>query len=323
MGFNKLDLLSNAPKNFIFQNHSNKTNFGGVLTLVLLIIALIIFVYYLICFITEENYSLQFIRYENFIVLKEAGIRMNDARYNLYIEFYFELIGADDYLMSDDYILLNESNDQIIPRGTALKKRVSDFLAFSILYKCNDTKNSNDIGECISPNEPLYLQREYIGFQLDHQNSTSPLHIMENKYLSSNDEILPHDFGILTEKWENIKYNKEAGFNKLWNNLKGINDEQQKYIGVRRIDSDFRSYRTVGEKEFGLVRYINGTKYRTLRIIKYELNLHHYDEYTRTRKNFLDLISKVFSLILGVFNFLTLFLTLLYSNSFDNYKIVE
>ena len=77
------------------------------------------------------------------------------------------------------------------------------------------------------------------------------------------------------------------------------------------------------EKEFGLVRYINGTKYRTLRIIKYELDLHHYDEYTRTRKNFLDLISKVFSLILGVFNFLTLFLTVLYSNSFDNYKIVE
>ena len=82
----------------------------------------------------------------------------------------------------------------------------------------------------------MYLKREYLGFQLDHQNSTSPLHIMENKYLSSNDEILPHDFGILTEKWENIKYNKEAGFNKLWNNLKGINDEQQKYIGVRRID---------------------------------------------------------------------------------------
>ena len=64
MGFNKFDLLSNAPKNFIFQHHSNKTNFGGVLTLVLLIISLIIFSYYLISFITEEDYSVQYIKYE-------------------------------------------------------------------------------------------------------------------------------------------------------------------------------------------------------------------------------------------------------------------
>ena len=298
MGFNKLDLLSNAPKNFIFQNHSNKTSFGGVLTLILSIIGIIILAYYLIIFITEEDYSIQFIRYQNFINYDLVNLRMKDNRYNPYIEFYLELIGDDDYFMSEDYILLNEINDQIIPRGEVLFKRISDFLAFSILYRCHDT---NDTEECISPNNPFYLWREYLGFELDHQNSISPLHTMEDQFLSSNDEILPLNYGLLTEKWENIKYYAEAGFTKLWKNLRGIDDEQQKYIGVRRIDSDFRSYQTMDEKEMGIVRYINGTKYRTLRTIKYELDLHHYDEYTRTRKSFLDLISKVFSIILSVF----------------------
>ena len=35
---NKLDFLSGAPKTLIFEKSSNKTNFGGVLTIIYLII---------------------------------------------------------------------------------------------------------------------------------------------------------------------------------------------------------------------------------------------------------------------------------------------
>ena len=75
MSFNKFDLLSNAPKNFIFQNHSNKTNFGGVLTVALLISALIIFAYYLIYFITEDDYSIQYARYLKILSQEEKEAR--------------------------------------------------------------------------------------------------------------------------------------------------------------------------------------------------------------------------------------------------------
>ena len=67
----------------------------------------------------------------------------------------------------------------------------------------------------------------------------------------------------------------------------------------------------------------NNTKYRFMGMVEYEVDFNYYDEYTRTKKSFLVLISNVFSLSLGIFKFLRLFLTIFYSNNFDNYKIVE
>ena len=43
----KLDFLSGAPKTFIFEKSSNKTNLGGVFTLIYLIIVLLIFLVYI------------------------------------------------------------------------------------------------------------------------------------------------------------------------------------------------------------------------------------------------------------------------------------
>jgi len=94
MGLKRLDLLSNSPKNFIFQNNSNKTNFGGSLTLIFLLIVLIIFAYYLIIFITEDNYSIQYIFHENYFI--DVQQRMNDNKYNPYLDFKLDLYG--DYI---------------------------------------------------------------------------------------------------------------------------------------------------------------------------------------------------------------------------------
>ena len=47
----KLDFISGAPKTFIFQQDSNKTNLGGLLT-ILFIIAMLIIIYSYIINIT-------------------------------------------------------------------------------------------------------------------------------------------------------------------------------------------------------------------------------------------------------------------------------
>jgi hypothetical protein len=57
--------------------------------------------------------------------------------------------------------------------------------------------------------------------------------------------------------------------------------------------------------------------------LEFEVDFNHYDEYTRTKKSFLVLLSDVYSLSLGVFKTLSLFLAMFYSNNFDNYKIFE
>jgi len=47
-----LDFLSNSPKNFIFEKDSNKTTFGGVLTILYLIVL------FIMAFIFLYNYEI-------------------------------------------------------------------------------------------------------------------------------------------------------------------------------------------------------------------------------------------------------------------------
>ena len=60
MGLNRLDFLSNAPKNFIFRNTSNKTNFGGILFLLYIFVVALIATIYLCDFFTDEDYSVEY-----------------------------------------------------------------------------------------------------------------------------------------------------------------------------------------------------------------------------------------------------------------------
>ena len=54
---NVLDFISGSPRTFIFQKGSNKTNLGGVLTFIYLIILLVIIVAYLYDYFTHDKYD--------------------------------------------------------------------------------------------------------------------------------------------------------------------------------------------------------------------------------------------------------------------------
>ena len=62
-----LDFLSESPKFFFFQKEVNKTNFGGVLMLIYLILMALITVYYIIDYINRENYDIQYKKISNFL----------------------------------------------------------------------------------------------------------------------------------------------------------------------------------------------------------------------------------------------------------------
>jgi len=314
MAISKLDILSDGPKNIIFGNNSNKTNIGGCLTIVLFIAVLIIFAYYLIIFNTEPNYSIQYVRYEKYLTPDEKKEMENDIRYNPYLIFYFDLKDLIGTSLPEDYVLLNGTDYQLIPRREYINKRVSDIFNIKILYKCNDTQN---ISECIVPTWFADLYIKYTLFNLEHQNSTSPLYIMKDKFLFYSLRFLADETTFYKETWENVKYNPEAGLTKLVKNLKGIDIEQQKTIGIKKTHSD-------SSKPLVDPIYIfNETKYRLMGQLEFEVDFNHYDEYTRTKKSFLVLLSDVYSLSLGVFKTLSLFLAMFYSNNFDNYKIFE
>ena len=62
--------------------------------------------------------------------------RLENERYNPYFDFKFDLL--NEYLnesLSDEYILLNDTDSEIIPRKTLLQKRVSDICMYIIYLK--------------------------------------------------------------------------------------------------------------------------------------------------------------------------------------------
>ena len=61
MGFHAIDFLSDQPRNFIFQKTSNKTNLGGILSLIYLIVFLIIAVSYFVFYALKDNYSIEYL----------------------------------------------------------------------------------------------------------------------------------------------------------------------------------------------------------------------------------------------------------------------
>jgi hypothetical protein len=317
----KIDFLGVAPHNFIFQNNSNKTNFGGLLTLIFMIITLIIIAFYLIDFITEQTYSVEYVFYEELFNSEEIlNILYDETRYNPYFEFVLDLKDVNDTTFDEDFVLINYNDSHIVERGKIFKEKITNF-DFYIAYKCNDGDE-----DCIIPvNKTIILTCYYNGFILDHQNEDSPL------YQKNIDKNIDDGLGIvapfsiqepsyLEYSWKWIKYKKEAGFSKLWNNLKGIDDEKQKIIGLTG-NKAYSEY--LGEYGNNELLYINETGYRAFARIKFVLDFNHYDEYNRVKKNILNYLSNICSLCLTIFNCLSLFLAKLYSNNFDNYKIVE
>ena len=52
----KLDFLSNSPKTFIFEKSSNKTTFGGFLTLIYILIIFIMSFVYIYNYLINDKY---------------------------------------------------------------------------------------------------------------------------------------------------------------------------------------------------------------------------------------------------------------------------
>ena len=319
MGLNKLDLLSISPRNYIFENNSNKTIFGGCLTLVLIIISLLISAYYLIYYITEKTYSIEYVFYEEYKNKEKLEQIREDERYNPFFDYNFDLLNLLDEGISlpDDFIIINSTDNQPVPRQINLRKRVTD-INFIIAYKCNELDE-----DCNVPVNGLTFQGIYNGFVLDHQNESSPLYQVDMKHnMRMEEDILVNEPFIDIFYWKIIKYKQEAGFSKLWNNLKGIDDENQSIIGLTgyKADKEHYNFNNIDDK---MIIERDGNHYRFLAQIALDIDIYHYDEYNRIKKSILNPLSSIFSLCLAVYNALSLFLIKFYSVNFDNYKIVE
>ena len=114
---NCLDFLNNSPNFFIFQNKANKTNFGGFLFLIYIIIMILISLAYILDYAFNEKYEIETstitYRYKSFdaspnpeidirviVYLKEDMANMTDRLFiklnnQYYSGIYNQTIGGD------------------------------------------------------------------------------------------------------------------------------------------------------------------------------------------------------------------------------------
>ena len=343
---NSLDFLSSSPRNFIFQNPSNKTNLGGVLSLIYLIIILLISAFYITSYILNDKYIVEYflnhhaesdyLKEEN----REALIPNRNIPY-----FNLELIlqdkDSDKYLIDRLYLLekkvpnekdavktyfntsekyYSKSETEQYADTTIYKmKKKRQFIngyEFGVYYECqeyncSDVKNIFDFDMSF---EVFYNQ-----FNISHQDNI-PLYQIQNTTMLTSSGLIFDDFKRLfgkvqhTLKWDIIKYKEEKGFLSLFDRFKEENSD--KYLYGLFLESK-------EEKIIEPYSEINKSGFICLFNIVIDINYEHHEEYSRKVIGLIDVIANICSLSLTIFNAFTFLFYQIYSKNFDNYKIVQ
>ena len=137
-----IDFLSIAPQTFIFQKSSNKTTFGGFLTLIYGLIVLLMAIVYYYNYCINDKYIISYSHYEKRTNREESEKKSRDPNYNPSLPFAFHIIGLDGKPLSDNFILYDSSNMRLLDRETIYKFNPSN-MTIVVLYNCSDRECSS------------------------------------------------------------------------------------------------------------------------------------------------------------------------------------
>ncbi len=120
-----------------------------------------------------------------------------------------------------------------------------------------------------------------------------------------------------------VKYQADPGIKKLWNKAILKKDEESlKIFGLTPKQRTLNYFNQLSNiNNYNLT--INETLYELVGGHTENIDYSEYDEYSRSSNDIGDTISNIFSLCLGIYNAISVFLALFYSSSFDSYKIME
>lgn len=333
MGLHAIDFLSDQPKNFIFQKTSNKTNLGGILSLVYLIVFLIIAISYLVFYFIKDNYSIEYLQHEKIISKEEHKKYLYDPKYNPKFNFNFYLFeeNKEGRYCKQDFQLYDRTHGDDNPLKNysgSFDKTVQSF-DFYIVYDCLDKNNTNfDFDRTYALSNEVKLAFWYHGYILDHQNKSSPFYI-NTESIYSYTVPFKYDYPLQYRyKWNIIKYKEEKGFFSIFDGFQEKNEDYGKEVGISIKVLETHNLANEYGKQDLYLDYSNSKTnethlYKILGEIKFYIDYNHYEEYKRTAKSFWDTVANICSLSLSVFNGFSLVFGKIYSNNFDNYKILE
>ena len=323
-----LDFLSESPKMFIFNKEANKTNFGGILFLIYIIIMILISLAYILDYAFNDKYSIENMITYNYTHDSNENKKMNDDEelnpyLNLTISFVkfhtftiHSLIGGKTQFLEEKKVIISTGPFYFFN----LREKVF-FLDFTIAYKCGNDSNCTSFKEFIDTYDDPFIGL-FDFYYPRFINHTSDPPMQKVKHISnhfSHEIDFFKDIGKKTWNfdWEVIKYkDKRSLFDSLTNNKR---EYYSGHVKNNRYSSE----------EFQ--KYDNYTKY-----IQYDDNIGYYLDffnihfnnkheeyllYKRTKTEFLDVIANIGALFSTIKFFFSLIFSF-YSKNFDNYKII-
>ena len=284
----KLDFLSGAPKTFIFARDSNKTNLGGIFTLIYLILTLLIAYISIYFYIKKQNYSVVYTYEEEYLNINsdKHTNKLTNEKLNPEITYKFEMdLNVDK---SKFYAIAYKNPNDSFKFGEERKFKVYDFGLF-IWYNCEKLGDDNyDCSLRKNDSSLVYLfSLNCAGFKTDRQNEESPLlnnYISENFYFTVDEKIT-----YFFQKWKTIKY-KDNNKNKEYYGGAIINDK----MAIMDIPDYWQN------------SYKNNRRLLCIIVISYSW-VNYYDNYSRSKDTIIEPISYICSLsmtIYSIFNFI-------------------
>ena len=301
-----LDIFSDSPKFFIFQKQANKTNFGGILTLIFSLIMIFISLLYFLDYNDLNDYSIEYSHIPNLTLDKDIPKLNNNPDYNPNITFALEITNLNGEPLSERFLIYDFAINRFLDRSknyTIINRRISDF-HIKILYYCENESN------CILKEKDIskYGYKLKISFntaKIDLQNHPTPIikDVLITKYLQ-----IPFYFKYaynINYDWEVIKYIEQ---NTLLDRFRKKKEEFSWQF------SNIMSYIIDDEEEINI--------YKKLLDVNF-INFHSsYIQFMRKRKTLLDLVAKITALFQTLY-FCFSFAFKYYSKNFNNYKIIE
>jgi len=243
-----IDFISVAPHLCIFKAGANKTNLGGVLFLIYIILLIFFAIIYFYDYFTKENYSYNYTLVKNNTKIEKQANEMIQKNF----DFYFHLTKDDinwsidlsdnfliidfnkllekietgeDYDEEDDFTIINtskNSKEECIIKQDDKYSRNLDKFHIIVLYKCNGTSET----DCFIRDEDKIeydsykLHFGYRGYSYEHQNPENPLPLIEEGNSWKQPIQFLENTNIVYLNWKLIEYEEtQSAFSKIYSDI--------------------------------------------------------------------------------------------------------
>ena len=308
----KFDVLSQPPRTYIFERFSNKTIFGGVLSIIYLLIIIFISIYYIYNYIIGDKYEY----YYSYRELPEEQKKKVFAGFdpNPPIHIKLDAINELDWNISSNLKFIyytKDSEKKIIYRNDWTEITIPDYAIIDLYYSIDDI---NDIKE-IEFGENFEVNLTYKTFYLDHQNPVCPFKkIVIYKYLRFNFE---KNF-ILYMNWEFTKYKEKNDIFKIFSNYLR---RPIQFLDGRLTINDLKEEKNDGEYNNEYI--IDGVIHKYLGSIVIFNSRDTIHEYLRQKREWLSVLATISALANSFYSIFVRFFYFIYSKKYDQYKIFK